>query len=92
LSLITPLMEFCFRSFNSLSERWLTVYRSHFDGTAAHLDPGSRDAQVRIAWYDLYLALVMVIEAVYREYPEGHDSWAREMGAAALKRLRHLLE
>lgn len=86
-----PLMEFYFRSFNSLSERWQNVYRSHLDGGAALFDAGSRDAQVRIAWYDLYLALVMVIESVYRGYPEGHDRWARDMGAAALHRLKHLL-
>jgi Ser/Thr protein kinase RdoA (MazF antagonist) len=87
-----PLMEFYFRSFNSLSERWLKMYRDHLDGTPTLVDRESRDEQVRIAWYDLYLALVMVIESVYREYPEGHDGWAREMGTTALERLKHLLE
>ena len=86
-----PLMEFCFRSFNSLSERWLKVYWSHLDGTFARVDRKSRNAQVRIAWYDLYLALVMIIESVYRRYPMGHDRWAREMGTTALQRLRYLL-
>jgi aminoglycoside phosphotransferase (APT) family kinase protein len=85
-----PLMEFCFRSFNSLSERWLKIYRDHMDEPFPQGAREGRDAQIRMAWYDLYLALVMVIESVYRRYPAGHDRWAREMGTAALQRLRHL--
>jgi len=85
-----PLMEFYFRSFNSPSKRWQNAYRKHVDGYMSQMVLESRDARIRIAWYDLYLALVMVIESEYRKYPPGHDAWAREMGTTALQRLRDL--
>lgn len=82
-----PLMEFYFRSFVQPSPDWRTAYNNTFDTTGASVDTKSRAAQIRISWYDLYLALVMVIETVYRKYPPGHDQWAKEMGSRALNSL-----
>ena len=86
-----PLMDFPFRSFMTLSERWLTIYSQNLKLNCPIVDKTNTDAQVRIAWYDLYLALVMIIESVYRQYPPGHDSWAREMGTDAVNKLEGLL-
>ena len=72
-----PLMEFYFRSLANVSEAWQAAYRQACaEASIPHpLDvPG---AARRLALYDLYLALVMVIEVAFRGYGTEHEAWVR---------------
>jgi aminoglycoside phosphotransferase (APT) family kinase protein len=72
-----PLIEFYFRSLANASVAWQDAYRRACAeaGTAYPADvPG---AARRMALYDLYLALVMVIEVAYRGYGAEHEAWVR---------------
>jgi len=86
-----PLMEFYFRSFLNLSDNWLSSYLENFKGDKNLLDLKSELGQLRIYWYDFYLALVMVIEKTYRGYAEDHDTWAKNMGNEAFNKIKDLL-
>jgi aminoglycoside phosphotransferase (APT) family kinase protein len=79
-----PLMEFYFRSLANVSTAWQVAYRQVCieSGKAYPVDtPG---AVQRMVLYDLYLALIIVVEVAYRGYGPDQDAWARSICDQAL--------
>ena len=67
-----PLMEYFFRSIAKTDPAFYTGYPGSEQMMSQH---GSAR---RIWLYDLYLALLLVVECAFRGYPAAHLSWARD--------------
>jgi aminoglycoside phosphotransferase (APT) family kinase protein len=79
-----PLLEFYFRGLANSSDAWKQGYRQAC-AAAGKIDPlETPGAARRLALYDLYLALVMLIESTYRQYGAEHKAWARDLCERAL--------
>lgn len=79
-----PLMEFYFRALANASDAWKKSYMRACTaaGRVHPLDtPGTAR---RLALYELYLALVMLIEATFRQYGKEHKAWTRNFCEKAL--------
>jgi aminoglycoside phosphotransferase (APT) family kinase protein len=72
-----PLMEFYFRSGFPPSAAWGEGYRRACAAAGLNHPADARGAAERIALYDLYLALVMVVEVAYRGFGPDHEAWVR---------------
>jgi hypothetical protein len=79
-----PLMEFYFRSLAQVSAAWKAGYRRTCLEAGAAPPVETPGAERRLALYDLYLALVMVIEVAYRGYGPEHEAWVRGVCDQAL--------
>jgi len=79
-----PLMEFYFRSLANTSEAWKQAYRRSCAAAGRVYPLDTTGAAQRLALYELYLALVMIIEAVYRQYGAEHKVWTRDFCVRAL--------
>jgi hypothetical protein len=79
-----PLMEFYFRSLAQVSAAWQGAYRRTCIETGAIPPVETPGAERRLTLYDLYLALVMVIEVAYRGYGPEHEAWVRGICDQAL--------
>lgn len=86
-----PLMEFYFRTLAAVPAHWLDAYRHAASVHGPTPDLTSTAARQRLALYDLYLALVMVIEVAYRNFPPDHEAWTRTQLAQALSRCQNIL-
>jgi aminoglycoside phosphotransferase (APT) family kinase protein len=72
-----PLMEFYFRGLAKASGAWRTAYRAACAASGL-ADPADRPGAGRcLALYDLYLALVMLVETAFRGYGPDHIAWTR---------------
>ena len=67
-----PLMEFFFRSFAGASHEFRAAYSAR--AGAEQRTPAA--AAQRVWLYDLYLALIMVVECSFRGFEDGHREWA----------------
>jgi aminoglycoside phosphotransferase (APT) family kinase protein len=79
-----PLMEFYFRSLAQVSAAWKEAYHRTCIEAGAIPPDETPGAERRLALYDLYLALVMVVEVAYRGYGPEHDAWVRGICDQAL--------
>jgi aminoglycoside phosphotransferase (APT) family kinase protein len=79
-----PLMEFYFRSLANVSVAWQVAYRRACIEAGIPYPIDVPGATRRMALYDLYLALVMVIEVAYRSYGAEHEAWVRGLCDQAL--------
>ncbi len=70
-----PLMEFFFRSFAGASQEFRAAYGSEASSGQAGAEQKAPAAQ-RIWLYDLYLALIMVVECSFRGFEAAHREWA----------------
>jgi len=70
-----PLMEFYFRSIADASAAWKAAYRLSCIESGKTFPPETPGADRRLALYDIYLGLVLVIETAYRNYGEPHRIW-----------------
>jgi aminoglycoside phosphotransferase (APT) family kinase protein len=84
-----PLMEFYFRSLAQVSAAWKQAYRRMCIEAGATPPVETPGAECRLALYDLYLALVMVIEVAYRGYGPEHEAWVRGICNQALVSCDH---
>ena len=71
------LMEFYFRKF-SINKDFNAAY-------GIDLTKLDKNANIRLALYDLYLALVLVVEFYYREYDSSQMAWRKEEFLKAVK-------
>jgi Predicted aminoglycoside phosphotransferase len=78
-----PLMEFYFRKLSFASQAWRSAYAEASLERGGPVDADER-ASTRCALYELYLALVMVIESAYRGYGLVHRAWTRAYCARAI--------
>jgi aminoglycoside phosphotransferase (APT) family kinase protein len=72
-----PLIEFYFRSLANSSAAWKDAYRKTCTASGGIHLLDTPSANRRMALYDLYLALVMVVEVAYRGFGPEHDAWVR---------------
>lgn len=79
-----PLMEFYFRPLANTSAAWKTAYRRTCIEAGTIYPADTPGAKRRMTLYDLYLALVMVIEVAYRGYGTEHEKWVRSICDLAL--------
>jgi hypothetical protein len=79
-----PLIEFYFRSLANVSGAWQVAYRQACIKAGISYPVDVPGAIRRMALYDLYLALVMVIEVAYRGYGPKHEAWVRGLCDQAL--------
>ena len=79
-----PLMEFYFRSLANVSTVWKDAYRQTCTQAGKTYPLDTPGAARRMALYDLYLGLVMVIEVAYRGFGADHDAWVRGVCDQAL--------
>ena len=84
-----PLMEFYFRSLADASPARRSAYRQVCSESGDPFTPDTPGAARRMALYDLYLALILVIESTYRNYSPDHDAWARAFCDRALVVLKY---
>jgi aminoglycoside phosphotransferase (APT) family kinase protein len=74
------LMEDRFRSF-SLREDFLRGYG---------IDSFTRNQKIRMAWYDIYLYLIMMIEGAYREYDDdGQYQWVKKLFLPIMSKVKN---
>jgi aminoglycoside phosphotransferase (APT) family kinase protein len=79
-----PLMEFYFRPLANVSAIWQAAYRQACTASGILHPADTPGAARRMALYDLYLALVMVVEVAYRSFGANHDAWVRGLCDQAL--------
>lgn len=79
-----PLMEFYFRSLANVSTVWQDAYRQVCIESGKAYPPDTQGAAHRMVLYDLYLALILVVEVAYRGYGPDHDAWVRSICDQAL--------
>jgi aminoglycoside phosphotransferase (APT) family kinase protein len=79
-----PLMEFYFRGLANVSDAWKQGYRRACAAAGRVYPLETPGAARRLALYELYLALVMLIEATYRQYGTEHKAWAHGFCERAL--------
>jgi aminoglycoside phosphotransferase (APT) family kinase protein len=73
-----PLMEFPFRNLAQASTAWREGYRAACAEAGQEHPADTPGAERRLALYELYLALVMVVEVAYRGFDAGHEAWTRD--------------
>ena len=68
-----PLMEYFFRSIAKTDPAFRDGYAADEAGSRLLTRPGAE----RSCWlYDLYLALILIVECGFRGYPQSHVDWA----------------
>lgn len=72
-----PLFDFYFRTLASAGENWKGEYRKACSDHSMADVLESPGAPERLALYDLYLDLVMVIEVYFRGFGKEHEAWTR---------------
>jgi aminoglycoside phosphotransferase (APT) family kinase protein len=82
-----PLMEFYFRSLAGASAAWKDAYHQACTESGKIHPADMPGSARRMALYDLYFALVMVIEVAYRGFGPDHDAWVRGVCDQALAAL-----
>jgi hypothetical protein len=66
-----------------------SAYRQVCSESGDPFPPDTPGAARRMALYDLYLALILVIESTYRNYSPDHEAWARAFCDRALVVLKY---
>lgn len=80
-----PLMEFPFRPLAQATPAWKAAYDQAWRDAGQRLPRETPGAARRLALYDLYLALVMLVEVAYRGFGAEHGAWTRGNCVQALE-------